>query len=293
MPEGDKGEGETGAPLVIVGEPFPAPILLPEGGRSGEGYANRGEDGRNYSSGEGVSGRRRGRSHEKPGRFFSYYLISPDLLPFRFFSTHCRLHHCCFPGTLKWYSGFSSMVSLSSGSAVSLWIRSGYRSPEFREYPGLSTQASLHAGPEQHPLKWSRQRSRQSPMTAPAGQGRYNFKPFRKGAAFHTRFADLHDLPVTNLCMAFPFRFKHMTITRISHHNRPITGNRGGYYFVYFPHPLPFRLFLRSVSINSCRSSSWIRTRSPILNALTFPWRIHSLMVRGLIRRIPAACSMV
>jgi len=89
-----------------------------------------------------------------------------------------------------------------------------YRSPEFREYPGLSTRTALHTGPEQHPLKGPRQ----SPMTAPAGEGRCNVKPFRKRAALDTPFADLHDLPVTDLRLAFPYRFKHLIITRISQH---------------------------------------------------------------------------
>jgi hypothetical protein len=55
-------------------------------------------------------------------------------------------------------------------------------------------------------------------VTAPAGEGWYNFKLFRKRAALDTRFADLYDLPMTYLHMAFPFRFKHVIITRMSYH---------------------------------------------------------------------------
>jgi hypothetical protein len=78
----------------------------------------------------------------------------------------------------------------------------------------LSTQAALQAGPIQHPLKWSRQSS----MTTPTSEWWCNFNPFRKRAAPDTRFADLYDLPVTNLRKAFPYPFKHMFLTRMFQH---------------------------------------------------------------------------
>jgi hypothetical protein len=55
-------------------------------------------------------------------------------------------------------------------------------------------------------------------MTTPTSEWGCNINPFRKGAALDTRFADLYDLPVTNLRKAFPYRFKHMIITRMSQH---------------------------------------------------------------------------
>lgn len=45
--------------------------------------------------------------------------------------------------------------------------------------------------------------------------GAGNFKPFGKRAALDTRFADLYDLPVTNLHAAFPNGFKNVLIARM------------------------------------------------------------------------------